>query len=289
VTQTMLTLVRREYWEHRSLWIAPAVVGLCVIASAAFGRIYLDTSFAPANAQRAMFGFGVWICAVLLFMTLYIVLWFYASDCLYAERRDRSILFWKSMPVSDTETVLSKLLVVLLVAPLIVYLMGIVTGLLTAAVWSVRGLGAGPGIHGFDPLLWLRIEALTLFGMILASLWYAPVFAYLLMVSAWARRNVSLWVFVPPIAAVLIEWEAFRTHYIGTLLAYRLGGMWNQFNLHLLFAEPQQSNADSNLQQVLRAFDPTRLFGNVDLWIGLAVAAAFVCVAIYIRRYRDET
>ncbi|MEJ0004987.1 MAG: hypothetical protein WDM77_00960 [Steroidobacteraceae bacterium] len=85
-------------------------------------------------------------------------MWMYAADCLYTERKDRSILFWKSMPVSDTLTVLSKLLVVMVIVPLGVYLVSAVTTLLMSGIYLVRAWQDHATGAFWDGGAWLRIQ-----------------------------------------------------------------------------------------------------------------------------------
>jgi len=120
---TLLVLIRRELWEHRALWIAPLVVAalmVCgaVVASLKYHLTHGDMSGEDRPGGMAMFAVMQGAASMPLSVVSLIVVGFYLLDCLYAERKDRSILFWKSLPVSDDKTVVSKLLVALLVVPL---------------------------------------------------------------------------------------------------------------------------------------------------------------------------
>ncbi len=288
----MLTLVRREYWEHRSLWIAPLVVAALLLIGALFGLPNFDVRSVdiPPEQLRMAFAIGLWGLNLSQYLTMSIILWFYASDCLYSERRDRSILFWKSMPVSDARTVLSKLLVAMVVEPLGVFLVGAVTSLVFCAIWSARALaGTLPPLH-WDTLTWLRFEGFTLLASVIGALWYAPVTAYLLLVSAWARRNVQLWLLLPPIVALLLENRLLGTAHLSTILWYRLGGLWPPrliASIGALFSGP--GAGPDPAEPFFSGFNMAAAFGNIDLWLGLLAAAAFVFGAIRIRRYRDDT
>jgi len=116
---TLAMLVRRELWEHRALWIAPLIVAALMVVSAFVASVKFRLTHADMHDEgsEGMTMFSVMQGAVSMPLSLVtlIVLSFYLLDCLYAERKDRSILFWKSLPVSDNLTVLSKLLVALLV------------------------------------------------------------------------------------------------------------------------------------------------------------------------------
>jgi len=165
------------------------------------------------------------------------------------------------------------------------------TGALFLAIWSARAAaGTVPDIAvGWDTIAWLKTQALMLYGLIIAMLWYAPFTAFLLLVSAWARRNVFLWATLPPVIAILGERIAFGTHYVSSLLEYRSWtGLWQAIfgNLDVEHPGPKQI---VSLADLFDNVSMGRAILNVDLWLGVAVAAAFVFAAVRIRRYRDDT
>jgi ABC-2 type transport system permease protein len=290
----MLMLFRRELWEHRALWAFPLAVAVLMLLGAVFGRTALPGGRLPLppEATQAIFAFGVLAFSSVQYVTMSLVLWFYATDCLYSERKDRSILFWKSMPVSDAETVLSKALIATVVVPLGVFVLTAVTSAVAFGIWSVR-LWSG----SLPPLLWntgawLRVEGFSLGSLVAATLWYAPLTSYLMLVSAWARRNVQLWVLLPPIVAILLEWIAFGTHHLSSLLMYRLGSSWQSSILIAIerqFAGPALAIGSAGPAPLVPWRPVGQAFGNIDLWIGLAAAAALLFAATRIRRYRDDT
>jgi ABC-2 type transport system permease protein len=265
-------LIRRELWEHRALWIMPLVVAALIIIATLFpnASMPLDRD-ALDQAQKHDGVFSVFHAALTLpqFLLLGIILPFYLLDCLYAERKDRSILFWKSLPVSDTHTVLAKLIVALAVVPLGVYVLTVVTDAAASAILAVRFRNSPvlSALIRWDTELWLQTQGYILCALVMLMLWYAPVAAYLLVVSVWAKRNVMLWATLPPLLAMLVEKIAFDTHYIARLLGYRL----------------------STSVGIGHAGSPLRMLANIDLWLGLAAAVALVGVAIRIRRHQTES
>ena len=287
---TLAMLVRREFWEHRALWIAPLVVAALMVVSAFVASVKYSLTHADMHhdGSEGMTMFSVMQSAVsmpLALVTL-IVLSFYLLDCLYAERKDRSILFWKSLPVSDNLTVLSKLLVALLVVPLGVFALGLLVSLSFVGIWELNAaFGRLPPIPGWDTLAWLKGEMALLACLMVGVLWYAPFAAYLLVVSAWARRSPFLWATVPVVLAPLLERMAFGTTYLWNLLAYRTYGIWQT-----LFPYPHlgRGRADA-LASVFGQLRFGAAFSDIDLWLGLAVTAALVFAAIRLRRYRDDT
>jgi ABC-2 type transport system permease protein len=286
----LLTLVRREFWEHRALWLAPLCVVALLALCAAIGRIHIDVDEAPdlsSESQRvAIFSIIQLVLAAPLYIVIMFVGSYYLLDCLYAERKDRSILFWKSLPVSDGLTVLSKLLVALLLVPLGVFALGLVLSLALTGLWQVNAfLGRLPAIPGWDMAGWLQTELALLLCFLVGALWYAPCAAYLLLVSAWARRNPFLWLTLPPVAAQILERVAFGTHYVGGFIGYRLFGIWPKLFGHMHFGRGRAHLLGSALAQL----DLGGALADLDLWLGLAAAAGLTFAAIRIRRYRDDT
>src|SRR5665213_826194 len=221
------SLIRREFWEHRSLWIAPLCVAIALLVIAIIGKVSFDSSLATLPEQRrAVFGMSMAYWALPQFVTLGIITWMYAGDCLYTERKDRSILFWKSMPVSDTLTVLSKVLVVMVIVPLGIYAVSALTTLLLSGITLIRAWQDHAGDAFWDLGTWLRIQGISLVAVVAGVLWFSPITAFLLLLSAWARRSVQLWVFLPPLILMMLEQVALGTHHVLNILEYRLGSVF---------------------------------------------------------------
>lgn len=297
MTKVMVVLFRREFWEHRSLWITPLIVaGLMVLAAIPLHIGNIDPQansakfFTPEN-RLAWFTLITWAQTVPQYLIMIIVANFYLMDCLYSERKDRSILFWKSLPASDTTTVLSKLLVGLVILPLGVYFLAMIAGVLFQIIWTVRAsAGSLPDIAvGWDTVAWLKVQGLMLYGLVVSMLWFAPLAAVLLLISAWARKNVFLWTALPPLIAVIIEKVAFGTRYVAHLLNYRTWGIWSALGVNPTPPEGAQQGQVVSLANLFDNVEMSKAFLNIDLWLGLAVAAALVFAAIRIRRYRDDT
>jgi ABC-2 type transport system permease protein len=283
------TLIRREFWEHRALWIAPLSVSGLLLLLAVIGKVSFDSNLAALPEQRrALFGVFMAYAAIPQFLTLGIVMLMYAGDCLYTERKDRSILFWKSMPVSDSLTVLSKLLVVIVILPLGVYLLSALTTLLMSGIYLVRAWQDHAGGVFWDAGTWLQIQWVSLVAVGAAVLWFAPITAYLLLVSAWARRSVWLWVLLPPVILFVTEYFALRTNHVWNTLMYRLGGVFTHSGM--AFSRPHVlADQGSTLNLLFVNVDPLPVFGNIDTWLGVGVAALLIVATIRIRQYRDDT
>jgi ABC-2 type transport system permease protein len=283
----LLALVRRELWEHRAIWVVPLVVEGLLALALLFGRMNMDLPDGEGLLTReqrvAILTIAQWVAAQPVFITTSIVLSFYLLDCLFAERKDRSILFWKSLPLSDGLTVGSKFLVAAVVAPFGVFLLATVSDLVFLAIAAVRA----PGTLSWNTYEWLRTELALLLEVILAVLWYAPIAAALLLFSAWIRRAPILWAALVPVVAPIVERVALGTHYIWDFERYRTNGIW-----HKLIAGPNLF-ADAHhlptVGAVLGHLDLGGAFTDADLWLGVVAAGAMIYAAARIRRYRDDT
>ena len=265
-SRRMYWSVRRELWEHRSIYIAP-------LAAAAVSLLGFLTglTLSPAHRHQPL-DVPYEFAAALIMGTGFIVGIFYSLDALYGERRDRSILFWKSLPVSDLTTVLSKFTIPLIILPLLSFAIAVVTQfvmLLLSSGLSAGTLGARMSFLHLSLMLLYHI--LTVHG-----LWYAPLYGWLLLVSAWAPRAPFIWAFLPPFVIWGVEKIAFRTsHFVG-MLQYRLTG-----------PQPSTTRAPGDTpMDMLSGLTPAQFFSTPGLWIGLAVAAIFLAAAVRLRRYR---
>jgi ABC-2 type transport system permease protein len=267
-SRNMYWSVRRELWEHRSIYIAP-------LAAAAFFLFAFLTGLTLSPAHRHEGLDTPYVFAAALIMgTGFIVGIFYSLDALYGERRDRSILFWKSLPVSDFTTVLSKFAVPLVILPLLTFAIALVTQfvmLLLSSGLSVGPLGARMSF--FHMSLMLLYHILTVHG-----LWYAPIYAWLLLVSAWAPRAPFIWAFLPPFVIWGVERIAFRTSHFLAMLQYRVTG-----------PEPPTTVRSGNLMEMISALTPAQFFRTPGLWGGLALAAIFLAAAVRLRRSREPS
>jgi ABC-2 type transport system permease protein len=292
--RTLLTLMRREFWEHRALWLCPLVVAGVLVLSAVLVRARVDAEdlaqLGPFASQQkvALFTIAQWALSMPIVLAASIVLCFYALDCLYAERKDRSILFWKSLPVSDGLTVASKALVAIVVVPLGVYVLAALTGLAFSALFAVRAaVGYAPPVLSWDGLEWLRTEFALLLMTILGVLWTAPITGFLILVSALARRSPLVWALVPPLVGSLLERIVFGTHYLWDFLIYRAFGIW-----HILGLEHSHIINHHNLRPfgtLLEELNWRGAFGSVDLWLGVLATVAMLYAAVRLRRYHDES
>jgi ABC-2 type transport system permease protein len=283
-TRPLYWSVRRELWENRSIYIVPLIVagvelfGFLVSTVGLPERRRAALLLDPAKA-RTLIEAPYNIAAIMLILTAFVVGLFYCLDALYGERRERSILFWKSLPVSDRVTVLSKTSVPLIVLPVVTFAVIIATQILMLLWTSVLLIS-----HGMSPSsTWTYIPLLQqflvlLYGLAAIALWHAPIYGWALLVSGWARRATFLWAVLPLLAISIFEKITFNTSHFAALVKDRLLGFASNafaFSLHRGVA------IDSLVQ-----LTPGRYLSTPGLWIGLLFAAVFVVAAIRLRRYR---
>ena len=278
LTRPLYWSIRRELWENRSIYIAPlAVAGVALFAftlSSIVGIWERPLRLNPAQPQAPYD-----MAAGLMMLTGIVVSVFYCIDALHSERRDRSILFWKSLPVSDVTTVLAKASIPLVILPLLTFAITVAMQWLMLLLSSAVVLGSGSSVA----TLWtnvslFRMAWLLLYHILTAhALWAAPIYCWLLLVSGWPRRAAFLWAALPLVAIAGVEQIVFHTWHFAALVWSRLLGAAPT----VASTSPDMFPTDPMTHIALGSF-----LGNPGLWIGLAVAAAFLAGAVRLRRYQ---
>ena len=315
-------LLKREYWEHRGgfywapIWVSGIMLLLTVLgiiaAEGASSRFEIRSGIhwdeLAAHLSKGDFvhaGMGLDVAYValagLLCVVLFFVLFFYLLGALYDDRRDRSVLFWKSLPVSDTATVLSKVAAAVLLAPLISFLVATVAYvalLVVVGIWTL--------FHGLNPLPAIAAShTLGLFWRMLLTLpvdalLALPTVGWLLFWSAYARSKPFLWaVLVPLFAFIANSWigmmglPSFSRRFmleelIGRLLFGIFPGQWLN-DKNPAFIDPEHAFERGNMLSLL---DPSNVYGLLatpGIWIGAAAGIAMIAAAVWLRRSRIET
>ena len=304
----MMTLVRREVIENRSSWAVPAAFGaLFVVAAllAVFGLVQfgaMDRSMMLAEMGHELDASSIYPALLVAFMPIMVVLvlvmtfvvFFYFLDALYAERKDRSILFWKSLPVSDLQVVGSKYLTGVGAIPVLTIGIFLVTAVL---VWLIGGFallwaGSGAALAG-GPAALASATAIMVYILLTQALWLAPVHAWLLLVSAFARRAVLGWAVAPPALLVVAERILLGTRHFADMIGHRMIGGFqlafsNEHQQHSIFMESDgvMVSAFPALGEFLT---PGRFLASPSLWAGIAVGVMFLAGAVWLRRWRDES
>jgi len=275
--------VRRELWENRAIYITPVAVACLFLLGFSISILHLLVKMHAAPGldvmqQRELLGQPYEFAEDLIMGTVLLIGLFYSADALYGERRDRSILFWKSTPVSDLTTVLSKAAIPMVILPLLAFAITVLTQWIMLMMSSAVLLGSGQNVA----TLWSRVGIFHRWPMLLFhflcihGLWQSPIYAWLLLISGWARRVPILWATLPPLTIGIVEKVAFNTNYFGSMIGNRFTG----------------GSEGAEIMGRGRAMDPTMHVGPLHflissgLWIGLAITAAFLAAAVRIRRCR---
>jgi len=300
-----LALLRREIWEHRSLYVTPAVVALIISLMILTGYVFasgyhgaVDVGIMAGqnmlgDAERRTALMAMLIGNTLVFMiAVGILTIFYCLDSLYAERKDKSILFWRSLPVTDAETVISKLLTAAIVIPLITFGAVIVSHLINMLLASIfvtiEGGRAGLLIWQSAPLF--DVWAALFIIMLALPIWFSPFIGWFLFVSAWTKRSPLLTAFLPLVVVPMLEYFILRTHFIGQAIESRFSDfpLFKGIDPKVFFDE-EAFIARGDAVSLLGFVDLGKFLTSPAMWAGLVVTGLFITAAIYVRRYRDES
>lgn len=306
--KTFKALVKREYWEHRGgiyltpLIMAAVLAGLMILGSFSGNSLNIDDinmslSFSEKNNQaieqletlseskrEKLAAVMLNVPTMIFGFVLLIVSLFYALGSLYDERKDRSILFWKSLPISDTQTVLSKLFTVVVLAPAL-YFIAIAAFQIFIMIYASVSLWLAGGSVG---LMWGSANVFTaiiktLFSLVAASLWLAPVWGWCMLASAWAKRVAFLWGVLPILMAFIGEAILFKSSRFAEIVFDHIGQAFIIQNSFI------NEVADYEMLGKSDVITASSMLTNNNFWIGILVAAIFVMGAIYTRRFRDES
>lgn len=335
--KTFYWLVKREFWEHRGgfLW-APVITALVILALNIMGIITAEVFRSRANVHvqgidfnalsqhmdaNAMQALGnaldmvMMAPAFLIGFVLFVVVFFYCIHTLWNDRRDRSLLFWKSLPISDVTTVLSKVFCATLLAPAIAIIVSVAIGWFSLALVAMTG--AFHGLNLWD-MLWTLPHPFHFTAVMLATLpiyllWALPCVGWLMLCSAAARGKPTLWAIALPVGAgILVSWFNIMNlfslsslwywqHIAGRALLSVVPGSWvvagNGGLLHLAggFAAGQAAGEAAGQSASTHLIDSIfNLRGNYDMvisapfLIGIAAGIVLLAATIWVRRSRTD-
>ncbi len=325
-THKLKLLLRREFWEHKGgfFW-APIWAGgislLLTLMALIFGEVkmrgesasamkingqvmingldlrLITEKMSPEDVQKLADGISLSTASAMFWplLVLGFVVFFYCLGSLYDERKDRSVLFWKSLPVSDRDTVLSKAISALLVAPAIATGIGVACMISFLLLLSVFVL-----IHHGNPLvlLWSPGNLLANAGVVAAALpiyalWALPSAGWLLLCSAWSKSKPFLWaIMIPVFAGVFISWfdlmnlfNLDSSWFWKNVVAHLLGGVFPGTWFTVMDLEGVKPSHLDHLA-VLKAM--YSVLASPQLWIGAGAGIAMIAAATRLRRWRDD-
>ena len=302
--------MRRELWENRSIFAAPLAVAGVILFGGLVGIIVgphtkasvqttttvvqngsvvsHSAQFGPvmtAGQREALANIPNDFVALALIVTLFIVAVFFSLGALHNERRDRSVLFWKSLPVSDRTTVLAKAIVPLVVLPPVAFAVTLATQLVMLLMNSASLAAHGKSVAD----LWTQaplvsMPVLVAYAFATLTLWWAPVYAWLMFISGWAKRAPFLWAVLPPLFLALAEMIALGTENFWSLIVFRVAGGFQQA---FVIPTKEAMKAGTAFPNGLPQLDPGKFVATPGLWIGLVIAAALFAACVWLRRRSD--
>ena len=299
-----LALLKREIWEHRSIYVTPAAIAVVVSLLTLTGQGTVSTfgeavdmaivGASNVDEEHRRVALLVMFTGVTTIFSLgaWIVMVFYSLDSLYAERKDKSILFWRSLPITDAETVISKLITALVVIPLAFLAAVIVTHLVILVLTSVwvemQGGDAGHLLWGSAPFF--DVWAAFLIIAIAYPLWIAPLVGWFLFVSAFTKRSPLLMASLPLLIAPMLEKMIVGSTFFWDAIFIRtFRPPLTSIDLEVFFDEDRAQELIEQNISLLSAIDLGRFVTSPSFWGGLIVCGLMTAAAIYVRRYRDES
>ena len=306
-------LLKRELVEHRkgaiyAPWFIAGLLYLLVLASAVFhGVIHINgtainvltmaQAASAGNPEVLVMAHTGWLFGLfaIFHAVAGVVMFAYALACLFDERKDRSTLFWRSLPVRDAETVAAKAVMLLVLIPLSFLLALAALQLAVALTISVVCLVQGASVWQtvWAPMPLVKMQGWQLASQVYTSLWVLPAFGWCLFCSAYAKqRPFLLAVFVP--GAILIAILSLRLNdtlgmvfgrdsvisHVLTALYQRIGSAFSPLTAGATMKNFKQ--ASLSLQ--------TQIDGLLSwqMWVGILIGVAFIAAAAFLRRYRED-
>ena len=317
---TFTWLLKREFWEHKGgfFW-TPLVVGAIMLAFIAVSLLIAVlglgdgmqingvavSSMANQVTAEQKTAFALTLVAgyagfsAPIFIALCFCVFFFCLGALFDERKDRSVLFWKSLPVSDHATVLSKVMMALGVAPVIALAVATITSTITLMLICIAA--ATLGVNMFGEVLGNTATYLAPFQFAallpIFALWALPTVGWLLMVSAWARTKPLLWAIGAPVmAGILVAWANrmfrfdwnvgwFWKNVVGRLLGSLVPGSWLTEGARIAHGTGDLGGYGAFSDLLAQSW---QLLAGVNVWLGAAAGIAMIYAAIRLRRWRDE-
>ena len=280
VTGPLYWSLRRELWENWWLYGAPLGAAGLVIVGTLLGGFHAKGNLLSLDPmqQQMIVELQCNLTGLLIMLSTTLAAVFYCLDALYGERRDRSILFWRSLPVSDTVAVLAKASIPIVILPLLTFAIAAVTVWIVVVIDAATLAAHGRSVAALSGVPVLKTQAGLLYHLVTVhALWYAPIYAWFLLVSAWARRMPFLWAFLPPLMIGLVEKIAFNTTYFARFIGYRIGGAPSGGDF---------GQRGGSMAHGMSGATPGQFFVSPGLWGGLIAAAIFLAAAVWLRRYR---
>ena len=297
---TLFTMIRREIQEHKLAFIyAPFIVALVlclVIISVYLGLTDIQTTTfnfstelydeefqedmlqATPESKTAVIRSGLTVLGLPILLTVGFGLLAYSLSTFADERKDRSLIFWRSLPVSDLTTVMSKLIFVVIVIPLLVvpnlFLLQLIS-LLSVSFYFVSNdiVSFGYVWSSYFISDWFRI----IFSLWAQDLWSLPILLWLMLAGTYFKKPV-IGAIVPLVALVVLEGIIFKANNIQEFIENRLGFWSRSDSFPIEYAEAR----------VVDISDIYLLLTTQAFWIGILASVVLIAVIVYTRSTNND-
>ena len=293
-------VIRRELQEHKwgfvyLPWIVGAFMSLVVVLVYlgltevntenfkfstdvfADSEVVQSMNEATFDQRRAAIRAGLLVLGFPLVIALGFAILAYSLSTFFDERKDKSIIFWRSLPVSDSFTVFSKLIVALVVAPLLVipallflHLVSVTAGSIYFAVSDIVPFTWA--WQAYPWLDWIRV----IFSRWMQSVWTLPIITWIMLAGAYSRKPVVAAI-LPPVVVVLVEGVSLSSSVFLDSLFERVQP-WSRASS---FPKEYESLGVAELSDI------PLLFGMTEFWVGILISSVFIYLTIYFRSKSD--
>ncbi len=293
-------VIRRELQEHKwgfvyLPWIVGAFMSLVVVLVYlgltevntenfkfstdvfADSEVVQSMNEATFDQRREAIRAGLLVLGFPLVIALGFAVLAYSLSTFFDERKDKSIIFWRSLPVSDSFTVFSKLIVALVVAPLLVipallflHLVSVTAGSIYFAVSDIVPFTWA--WQAYPWLDWIRV----IFSLWMQSLWSLPIITWIMLAGAYSRKPVVAAI-LPPVVVVLVEGVSLSSSVFLDSLFERVQP-WSRTSS---FPKEYESLGVAELSDI------PLLFGMTEFWVGILISSVFIYLTIYFRSKSD--
>ncbi len=298
--KVLKAMIVREIQEHKVAFVyAPFFVSiiLCfVIASVYFGgtniqtdQFNFSTEYYDEEIRQAMQSVssvsridivrtGLLVLGFPILLTVGFGLLAYSLSTFADERKDRSLIFWRSLPVSDLTTVLSKVFIVTLIVPLMVIpyiiLLQLVSMTSASIFFATNDIVSFSWLWGSYIITdWFRI----IFSLWAQALWSLPLFLWLMLAGTYAARPIA-GAIVPPVILIVLEGVIFKTNLVLEFIENRIG-FWSRSDS---FPKEYQEIRVVDISDILL------LFSTQAFWIGILASVILVAGIVYVRSSNSD-
>ncbi len=221
------------------------------------------------------FGHGI----ALIYETMAVIIaMFFLLGAAYGDRRDRSVLFWKSMPFGETQSLLVKLVFASVVIPFLALAISFVV--LMASAFMLSGFFAVSEQYSWwsafvetDPItIWLS----HCLALPILAIKVLPLYCWLLFCSAFVKKSPIFLAIIVPMVIVFIEMHIVgSTHFLEFFSSISRLVYWQGLFSNVGF---------QNLFQWESIFQIDGLY----LGVGLVMAVLLFSATVWLRNNRFE-